>query len=251
MKYQLAYDNVLESGKVRIPTSKQSDQMAAFIKANQGGSYSISGADADKFRVNAQTGEVTSKKFMHFNSMDADANTYNIDIKYSVGSNSFTDKASLTLINSTLDDNPTQAAGRPLVGVDAIAAASLVSEEEDLTIYGNVGTAVIDVNGKSSAYDLVQAINSRQGETGVYANANTRVNISFPDQFEDLDDAISFKLQGMNSEPILVSGNVEFGIVGGRDANVRGLADAINNVSGKTGISAKVSPKWVNVAHDV
>ena len=65
MKYQLAYDNVLESGKVRIPTSKQSDQMAAFIKANQGGSYTISGADADKFRVNSQTGEVTSKKFMH------------------------------------------------------------------------------------------------------------------------------------------------------------------------------------------
>ena len=54
----------------------------------------------------------------------------------------------------------------------------------------------------------------------------------------------------MNSEPILVSGNVEFGIVGGRDANVRGLADAINNVSGKTGISAKY-PQWVNVAHDV
>ena len=85
--------------------------------------------------------------------MDADANTYNIDIKYSVGSNSFTDKANLTLINSTVDDNPTQAAGRPLVGVDAIAAASLVSEDEDLTIYGNVGNAVIDVNGKSSAYD--------------------------------------------------------------------------------------------------
>ena len=253
----IAHDNVLESGKVRIPTNKQSDEMATFIKANQGGTYSISGADADKFRVNAQTGEVTSKKFMHFNSTDADANNYNIDIKYSVGSNSFTDKASLTLINSTLDDNPTQAAGRPLVGVDAIAAASIVSEEEDLTIYGNVGTAVIDVNGKSSAYDLVQAINSRQGETGVYANANTRVNISFPDQFEDLDDAISFKLQGMNSEPILVSGNVEFGIVGGRDANVRGLADAINNVSGKTGISAKVSPNgstlhmMSNEGHDI
>ena len=57
---------MLESGKVRIPTDKQSDEMAAFIKANQGGTYSISGADADKFRVNAQTGEVTSKKFMHF-----------------------------------------------------------------------------------------------------------------------------------------------------------------------------------------
>ena len=102
-----------------------------------------------------------------------------------MGSNSFTDKASLTLINSTLYDNPTQAVGRPLVGVDAIAAASIVSEEEDLTIYGNVGTAVIDVNGKSSVYDLVQAINSRQGETGI-CKCKYPSKYFFPDQFKTL-----------------------------------------------------------------
>ena len=251
------FDNVLEAGKVRIPTDKQSSEMAAFIKQNQGGSYSISGASADLFRVNEQTGEVVSKKFLHFNSADADANKYNIDVTYTVGTNSFTDKASITLVNSTADDNVNQAAGRPLVGTDAIQAASLVSENENITIFGNVGTSQIDVNGGSSAYELVQAINSRQGETGVYADANTRVNINFPDQFEPLDDAISFMLQGNNGEPILVSGNVEFGIVGGRDANVRGLADAINGASGKTGISAKVSPNGStlhmvsNEGHDI
>ena len=72
----------------------------------------------------------------------------------------------------------TQAAGRPLVGQSAIDAASLVSEEEDLTIFGNVGTAIIDVNGGESAYDIVQSINAAQTETGVYANAQTRVNLS-------------------------------------------------------------------------
>ena len=238
----ITYDNVLESGKVRIPNTKQSDEMTAFIKANAGGTYTMTGADADKFRIDAQTGEVVSKSFIHFNSDDADMNNYDLNITYTSGTNSFTDKANMTIVNSTADDNPTQAAGRPLVGTDAIEAASLVSEDEDIIIYGNVGTAEIDVNGKASAYELVQAINSRQGETGVYANAKTSVNISFPDQFESADDAISFMLKGMNDEPILVSGNIEFGIVGGRDANVRGLADAINNVSGKTGISAKVSP---------
>ena len=96
-------------------------------------------------------------------------------------------------------------------------------------------------NGGSSAYEIVSAINGRQGETGVYANAITRVNINFPDQFDELDDAVSFMLTGLNEEPVLVSGSVEFGLVGGRDANVRGLADAINGVSGKTGITAKVS----------
>jgi len=256
-KIDIAFDNVLEAGKVRIPTDKQSDEMKAFIKANPGGTYTIAGDNADKFRIDPQSGEVVSKTFMHFNGTDAELNTYGVDIIYTIETDSFTDKATVTLVNNTADDNPTQAAGRPLVGVDAIAAASLVSEEEDLTIFGNVGTAEIDVNGKSSAYELVQAINSRQGETGVYADANTRVNISFPDQFEPLDDAISFMLKGMNDEPILVSGNVEFGLVGGRDANVRGLADAINNVSGKTGISAKVSPNGStlsmlsNEGHDI
>ena len=200
---------------------------------------------------------MVSKKFLHFNSADSDANKYNIDVTYTVGTNSFTDKTSITLVNSTADDNVNQAAGRPLVGTDAIQAASLVSENENITIFGNVGTSKIDVNGGSSAYELVQAINSRQGETGVYADANTRVNINFPDQFEPLDDAISFMLQGNNGEPILISGNVEFGIVGGRDANVRGLADAINGASGKTGISAKVSPNGStlhmvsNEGHDI
>ena len=253
----ISHTNVFESGKVRIPNSKHSDEMKAFIKANAGGTFTMTGSEADKFRIDAQTGEVVSKSFIHFNAEDADINSYDLNIIYTSDTNSFTDKVNMNIINSTADDAPTQAAGRPLVGTDAIEASSLVSEDEDIIIYGNVGTAEIDVNGKSSAYDLVQSINSRQGETGVYANAKTSVNISFPDQFEDSDDAISFMLKGMNDESILVSGNVEFGIVGGRDANVRGLADAINNVSGKTGISAKVSPNGAtlhmvsNEGHDI
>ena len=58
------------------------------------------------------------------------------------------------------------------MGTDRTTATSLINEEED-TIYGNVGTKVIDVNGGSTAYEIVQAINSAQGETGVYAAAQT------------------------------------------------------------------------------
>ena len=112
----ITYDNVLESGKVRIPNTKQSDEMTAFIKANAGGTYTMTGADADKFRIDAQTGEVVSKSFIHFNSENADVNSYDLNINYTSGTNSFTDKATMTIINSTADDNPTQAAGRPLVG---------------------------------------------------------------------------------------------------------------------------------------
>ena len=232
-----------EGAKIVVDKAQMSQNMQEFISANSGGTFAVSGTDADLFRVDPQTGTLTSKTFVDFeNPKDVGANNiYNVSVTYTSGSNSFTDNVSLEVTNSTADDVVTQAAGRPLLGRSAIEAASLISEDEDFTIYGNVGTATIDVNGGSSAYEIVSAINGRQGETGVYANAITRVNINFPDQFDELDDAVSFMLKGLNDEPVLVSGSVEFGVVGGRDANVRGLADAINGVSGKTGISAKVS----------
>ena len=155
---------------------------------------------------------LTTKTFVDFeNPRDADANNnYAVSVTYTSDTNSFTDNVSLSITNSTADDVVTQAAGRPLVGRNAIEAASLISEKnENFTIYGNVGTAEIDVNGGSSAYEIVSAINGRQGETGVYANAITRVNINFPEQFDELDDAVSFMLKGLNEEPVLVSGSVE------------------------------------------
>ena len=234
----------VEGGKTKIPVNRQSEALASFKENFAGGTFSLSGTDAALFRIDATTGEVTSRSYLDNENPtdDGAGNEYEFNIIYTSGNDTFTDKVSLTITNDERDDVVTQAAGRPLVGQSAIDAASLVSEEEDLTIYGNVGTAVIDVNGGESAYDIVQSINAAQGETGVYANAQTRVNISFPDQFEAVSDAVSFKLKGVNDEPILVSGSVSFGVEGGRDANVRALADAINGVSGKTGVTAKVSP---------
>ena len=77
----IAFADVLEAGKVKVPFSKTSDEMKAFVRENQGGSYTISGEDADKFRVDAQTGEVISKSYIHFNSEDAEANQYYLNIR--------------------------------------------------------------------------------------------------------------------------------------------------------------------------
>ena len=93
-------------------------------------------------------------------------NNYAVSVTYTSETNSFTDNVS-SITNSTADDVVTQAAGRPLVGRNAIEAASLISENENFTIYGNVGTAEIDVNGGSSAYEIVSAINGRQGKQGI------------------------------------------------------------------------------------
>ena len=108
------------------------------------------------------------------------------------------------------------------MGTDRTTATSLINEDEDLdTIYSNVGTKVIDVNGGSTAYEIVQAANSAQGETGVYAAAQTQVNLDFPAQDQAFSDTVTFSILGKNEEAITVSATVDFGIIDGRDANAR------------------------------
>ena len=54
-------------------------------------------------------------------------------------------------------------------------------------------------------------------------------------------DTVSFNVYGMNSAPVLISANVDFGETNGRGANLTELAAAINGTTGKTGISASLS----------
>ena len=241
--------SAVEGAKVKIETSQFTNEFTSFLSANTGGTYTITGTDADLFRIDATTGEVKSKSFLDFEKpSDAGTNgTYDINIVYTAGTSVFTEKVELSVTNDTADDNPTQAAAKPLLGTDRDDAANIVDEGEDLTIYGNVGTVVIDVNGGASAYEVVSAINAKQGESGVYANAQTRVNLSFPDQDDITADTVTFTLWGKNDKPVTISANIDFGQKNGRDANLRNLADAINNSAGKTGITAKVSTNGATV----
>ena len=248
-----------EGAQIVISTDAQSTNLKNFVTANTGGTFSISGTDAALFNVDTTTGQITSKAHVDFETPDDDGEdrTYNVSLKYTQGTNNFTDIITVTITDDTSDNSANQAAGKPRLGTDRTTAASLISEDEDITIFGNVGTKVIDVNGKSSAYEIVQAINAEQSETGVYADAQTRVNISFPEQIDLKTDTVTFSLLGVNETAITVSGNVDFGQTNGRDANIRQLANAVNSVSGKTGITAKVSSKgdtlhmFSNEGHDI
>ena len=251
--------SMAEGAQIVISTDAQSTNLKNFVTANAGGSFSISGTDAALFNVDTTTGQITSKAHVDYETPDDDGldRTYNVSLKYTQGTNNFTDIITVTITDDTSDNTANQAAGKPRLGTDRTTAASLINEDEDITIYGNVGTKVIDVNGKSSAYEIVQAINAEQSETGVYADAQTRVNISFPEQIDLKTDTVTFSLMGVNETAITVSGNVDFGQTNGRDANIRQLANAVNSVSGKTGITAKVSSKgdtlhmFSNEGHDI
>mgnify|MGYP000008571127 FL=1 len=111
-------------------------------------------------------------------------------------------------------------------------------ETENLTIYGNVGTVTVDVNGGSTAKEVSASINAVQGTTGVYSTAQTRMNVSFADQASATSDTVMFNLYGKNDSAVQIAANVSFGITNGRSTDLTSLAGAINGTTGKTGITA-------------
>jgi flagellin len=129
----------------------------------------------------------------------------------------------------------------PAVASDKASITDKIVEGEDLTIFGNVGTAVIDVNGGATAKDIAAAVTARKGETGVYADAQTRMNLTFSEVAAAKTDTVSFNLYGKNDTAVLIAANVDFGVTNGRAGNLSELAAAINGTAGKTGITASLS----------
>ena len=129
----------------------------------------------------------------------------------------------------------------PSVASDKASLTSKIVEGEDLTIYGNVGNVTIDINGGSTAKDIAAAITARKGESGVYADAQTRMNVTFSELASADTDTVSFNLYGKNDTAVLIAANVDFGVTNGAAANLSELAAAVNGTSGKTGITASLS----------
>jgi len=145
------------------------------------------------------------------------------------------------LVNSASTFFP---AGFPSVASSKAALSTKIAETEDLVIYGNVGNATIDINGGATAKDIAAAITARKGETGVYADAQTRMNVQFSELAAGsaaAPDTVSFNIYGKNSTAVLIAANVDFGITNGAGANLSELAAAVNGTSGKTGITASLS----------
>jgi len=129
----------------------------------------------------------------------------------------------------------------PSVASNKAGLTSKIVEGEDLTIFGNVGNATIDINGGATAKEIAAAITARKGETGVYADAQTRMNMTFSEVSSASTDTVSFNLYGKNDTAVLIAANVNFGVTNGAAANLSELAAAINGTSGKTGVTASLS----------
>jgi flagellin len=120
-------------------------------------------------------------------------------------------------------------------GTTALAAAatvgtSTVVDGEDLTITGNLGTAVVDVGAGNSAKQVADAVNAKVADTGVSASAVTKARVGTVST-----GAISFNLTGADGTAVNVSAQID-------SANdVSALAAAVNAKSGTTGITAELN----------
>jgi len=98
--------SAVESNRVKVELASLSSQFAAYVAANTGGEFTISGTDAALFDINSTTGEVSSKKGLDREAAtDSDTdNQYDFTITYTSGSNTYYEVVNLT-VTDFADDN--------------------------------------------------------------------------------------------------------------------------------------------------
>ena len=147
-------------GEISITLDKMSgdkdtaNSINKIVLDNAGGKFTLSGTDASKFTIDAATGKVTGT--LDYETVGDRTNNFEVNY-FKDGVKLVTETVVLTVTNRIADDNNTQvsAFAQPKLGTSLANVASGIIEAEDFTIYGNVGTKVIDVNGSSSARDIV------------------------------------------------------------------------------------------------
>ncbi|WP_022949001.1 flagellin N-terminal helical domain-containing protein [Methylohalobius crimeensis] len=132
-----------------------------------------------------------------------------------------------------------QADGQSHVGTSgSLSAAADISggngvAQQDLTINGPNGTATISgsvITADTEASTIANAVNNVSGETGVSATARTEVTL------DNLggDGTVAFNLSSSSNTAVSISAGVT-------QSDLTNLADAVNNRTGETGITATLS----------
>lgn len=116
-------------------------------------------------------------------------------------------------------------------GTSAAAVASKVAGAEDLVISGSLGMATALVATGDSAKAIANSVNNLIDQTGVKANATTKVEISSVTSA----GSNTFDLSGSNTTAVTISATIA-------DTNdLTNMVTAINNRQAETGITAELS----------
>ncbi|EJW21506.1 hypothetical protein IMCC14465_13020 [alpha proteobacterium IMCC14465] len=137
-------------------------------------------------------------------------------------------------------------AATPNAGTSAANAVSRIVDAEDITIYGHVGEQTIDIQNGMTAKEIADAVSAKSTVTGVTAQAETRLRVSFDKLAGNaFTDTMSFVLYGMDGTAADVTATINFGGQGSGSGEIKAdlsnLRNAINAKSGTTGITATLS----------
>jgi len=72
----------------------------SFTTSYTGGTYSITGADAEMFKIDASTGAIETKGLVDFETK----NSYAMTVTYTQGSNSYSEDVTINVLNDNIDD---------------------------------------------------------------------------------------------------------------------------------------------------
>ena len=126
------------------------------------------------------------------------------------------------------------ASATALVGTAAsgnLAINALVTGTADYVVKGSFGTSTVNIDAGADAKDVAQAFNLVSGTTGITASAVTKAKITAI----SAADTFSFTLKGKSTTASTVNATVA------STSNLTSLKDAINSVSGSTGITASLT----------
>ncbi|MEM9103187.1 MAG: flagellin [Pseudomonadota bacterium] len=123
----------------------------------------------------------------------------------------------------------------------ASASTNSITADVDFSITGQLGTATINVAANASAEDIVSTINLSSEFTGVSADARTVARLS---TFES-GSTLSFNLYGNNTSAETITATIS------DNTDLSTLADAINQTSGTSGITAISNGNTVDLISEV
>ncbi len=157
--------------------------------------------------------------------------------KFQVGSNA-NETISFSLKNARADH----------IGTNKVAAGTMTAAVNTGTVNTNAGIAGLNITGElgsstvtsgagSSAKAVADAINAETGKTGVTAQARTTASFTI-----GANDTYAFNLKGTSTAAINVTVT--------DTTNLSSVADAINQVSATTGISATAKGGTVELVHE-
>ncbi len=172
-----------------------------------------------------------------FNSVKLLDGTYNNkSIQIGTGANQVFNIGVTSSDSSTLGAYELNSGASATAAVATSAAAvtaleALVVDAADYSVAGSFGTETVKVGAGASARDAAQAFNLSAGTTGINASAVTKANIASISAL----GTYTFSLQGKSDTASVVNATIA------SVSNLTSLKDAINSVSGSTGINASLT----------